>query len=110
MVALQVVPILLRLLLQSRSAIAAENLALRHQVALLQRSVKRPRLHRRDRVFRVRLSHLWRGWRSSLIVVQPETVERGCERLSPTAKDGQFVGFRTGTPLSTAGGWIRVVD
>jgi transposase InsO family protein len=74
--ALQVVTILLRLLLQSRAGLAAENLALRQQVAVLQRSVKRPRLHRRDRVFWVWLSRLWQGWRSSLIVVQPETVLR----------------------------------
>jgi len=73
---LQVVTILLRLLLQSRAALAAENLALRQQVAVLQRSVKRPRLHRRDRIFWVWLSRLWRGWRSSLLVVQPETVIR----------------------------------
>ena len=72
--ALQVVTILLRLLLQSRAALAAENLALRQQLALLQRSVKRPRLHRRDRIFWLWLSRLWRGWRSSLISVQPETV------------------------------------
>ncbi len=74
--ALQVVTILLRLLLQSRAALAAENLALRQQVAVLQRSLKRPRLHRRDRIFWVWLSRLWRGWRSSLLVVQPETVLR----------------------------------
>ncbi len=73
---LQVVAILLRLLLQSRAALAAENLALRQQVAILQRSVKRPRLHRRDRIFWVWLSCLWRGWRSSLLVVRPETVIR----------------------------------
>jgi len=46
MVALQLATILLRLLLQGRAARAAENLALRQQVALLQRSVKRPRFHR----------------------------------------------------------------
>jgi hypothetical protein len=40
--ALQVVTILLRLLLQSRAALAAENLALRQQIAILQRSAKRP--------------------------------------------------------------------
>jgi hypothetical protein len=74
--ALQVVTILLRLPLQSRAALAAENLALRQQVAILQRSVKRPRIHRRDRIFWVWLSRLWRGWRSSLLVVQPETVIR----------------------------------
>ncbi len=74
--ALQLVTALLRQLLKRRAALAAENLALRQQVALLQRSVKRPRLHRRDRIFWVWLSRLWRGWWSSLIVVQPETVLR----------------------------------
>jgi hypothetical protein len=71
---LQLITIPLRLLLQSRAALAAENLALRQQVAVLQRSVKHPRLHRRDRIFWVWLSRLWRDWRSSLLVVQPETV------------------------------------
>ncbi len=74
--ALQLVTAFLRQLLKSRAALAAENLALRQQIVILQRSVKRPRLHRRDRVFWVWLSRLWRGWRSSLIVVQPETVLR----------------------------------
>lgn len=74
--ALQLVTALLRQLLTSRAALAAENLALRQQVAVLQRSVKRPRLQRRDRLFWVWLSRLWPGWRSSLIVVQPETVLR----------------------------------
>ena len=73
---LQLVTALLRKLLKSRAALVAENLALRHQIVILQRSVKRPRLHRRDRVFWVWLSRLWRGWRSSLLVVQPETVIR----------------------------------
>jgi putative transposase len=74
--ALQLVTALLRQRLQSRAALVAENLALRHQIVILQRSVKRPRLHRRDRIFWVWLSRLWQGWRSSLIVVQPETVLR----------------------------------
>jgi putative transposase len=74
--ALQLVTAFLRGQLQSRAELVAENLALRHQIVILQRSVKRPRLHRRDRVFWVWLSHLWRGWRSSLLIVQPETVIR----------------------------------
>jgi len=74
--ALQVVTVFLRLLLQNRAALAAENLELRQQLAVLQRSVKRPRLHRRDRIFWIWLSRLWRGWGSSLLVVQPETVLR----------------------------------
>ena len=49
--ALQVVTILLRVLLQSRAALVAENLALRQQMAILQRSVKRPSVRRRDRIF-----------------------------------------------------------
>ena len=61
---------------EPRAALAAKNLAPCQQVAVLQRSVKRPRLRRRDRIFWVWLSRLWRGWRSSLIVVQPETVLR----------------------------------
>ena len=74
--ALQVVTALFRQICLSRADLAAENLALRQQLAALQRSVKRPRLHRRDRIFWVWLSRLWRGWRSSMIVVQPETVLR----------------------------------
>jgi hypothetical protein len=37
-----------------------ENLALRQQLTVLQRSVKRPRLRRRDRAFCVVLSRVWR--------------------------------------------------
>jgi hypothetical protein len=35
----------------SRASLAAENIALRHQLAVLQRSVKRPQLRNRDRIF-----------------------------------------------------------
>jgi hypothetical protein len=47
----QVVTVLLRQLFQSHAALAAEHLALHQQVAVLQRSVKCPRLDRRDRIF-----------------------------------------------------------
>ncbi len=66
----------LRLCITSRSAIAAENLALRQQLGVLQRSVKRPRLRQRDRIFWVWLSRLWADWRPSLIIVEPDTVLR----------------------------------
>jgi transposase InsO family protein len=58
----------------SRTELVFENLALRQQLAALRRSVARPRLLRRDRVFWVCLSQIWRGWRSTLVIVQPATV------------------------------------
>jgi transposase InsO family protein len=64
----------LRALVSGSAAIALENLALRHQLMVLQRSVRRPRLARWDRVVWVWLSRVWTGWRSSLVIVQPATV------------------------------------
>jgi putative transposase len=66
----------LRVVLGDRAALAAENLALRHQLGVLRRSVKRPRLRRRHRLFWVWLSRLWPEWRSCLTIVKPETVMR----------------------------------
>jgi transposase InsO family protein len=60
----------------SHTQLAVENLALRQQLAVLKRSVKRPRLHRRDRLFWASLSRVWSDWRSSIIIVKPETVIR----------------------------------
>src|SRR5262249_41688835 len=60
---------------RSRAALQLENLALRHQVGVLQRSArKRPRLTPVDRLLWVWLSRVWSGWRSTLAIVQPETV------------------------------------
>ena len=73
---LSVVSTFLRVLFASRAGLAAENLALRQQLVVLQRSVRRPRLRRRDRVFWVWLSRLWARWRSCLVIVKPETVIR----------------------------------
>ena len=58
----------------SRTQLAVENLALRQQLAVLRRSVKRPRVRRRDRLFWAWLSRIWSDWRSSIIIVKPETV------------------------------------
>ena len=66
----------IRAMVASRATIVAENLALRHQLGVLQRSVKRPRIRQRDRILWVWLSRLWADWRSSLMVVKPETVTR----------------------------------
>src|SRR5215204_6965460 len=61
--------------LKTRAALQLENVALRHQIGLLQRSAKkRPQLHAADRLLWVWLSRVWPSWRSSLILVKPETV------------------------------------
>ncbi len=51
-----------------------ENLALRQQRAVLQRSVSRPRLRPWDRLFWVWLSRWWSGWKDALAIVAPATV------------------------------------
>ena len=43
--------VVIRAVLGDRAGLAAENLALRQQLAILRRTSKRPRLRRRDRVF-----------------------------------------------------------
>jgi hypothetical protein len=57
--------------LRTRRALALENLALRHRLAVLQRSVPRPRLRTSDRLFWVLLCRLWSGWADAVSVVQP---------------------------------------
>jgi len=52
-----------------------EILALRHQLAVLQRRTnKRPSLRIADRLLWVMLSRLWTQWRTALVIVKPETV------------------------------------
>ena len=51
-----------------------ENLALRHQLAVLRRSVKRPKLTSADRLLWAWLRDAWRDWQSALLIVKPETV------------------------------------
>ena len=59
---------------RSRAALQIEILALRHQLGVLQRSVKRPKLTPADRFLWARLSEIWAGWRSALVIVKPHTV------------------------------------
>jgi transposase InsO family protein len=60
---------------RSRAALGLENLALRHQIGVLQRSArKRPKLTSADRLLWLCLSRLWCDWRSALAIVRPETV------------------------------------
>ena len=58
----------------NQSHVQLEILALRHQVAVLQRSVQRPKLRPIDRWLWVVLSRIFDGWRDSLLIVKPKTV------------------------------------
>jgi len=59
---------------RSRAALQFEILALRHQLGVLQRSVKQPKLTATDPSLWASLSAVWSGWRSALVMVRPETV------------------------------------
>jgi hypothetical protein len=62
-------------LFRARAALQLENLAFRHQIGVLQRSVKkRPRLTAADRILWAWLCGIWSDWRSALVIVKPETV------------------------------------
>jgi transposase InsO family protein len=61
-------------LVKTRAALQLENLALRHQLGVLHRSVKKPKLTPFDRLLWAWLCGVWADWRSALIVVKPATV------------------------------------
>jgi hypothetical protein len=65
----------LRCTVRSRLELEAEVLALRHQLAVLQRQApRRPRLGRADRLLWVLLSRMWPDWRRAVQIVTPGTV------------------------------------
>ena len=56
--------------------LALTTMALRHQLAVLQRSAMRPQFRPADRCFWVLLSMVWSPWQEALTIVQPDTVRR----------------------------------
>jgi hypothetical protein len=58
-------------------ALLLESMALRHQIAVLERSgTRRPCFRLWDRLFWILFLRWWSQGRNSLIIVQPETVSR----------------------------------
>jgi hypothetical protein len=55
-------------------ALVLENLALRQQLGMYQRSRPKPAMRRTDRWFWVGLCRLWPGWATALVVLRPATV------------------------------------
>jgi putative transposase len=59
---------------RSRLDTGLEVLALRQQIAVLQRKRRRPSLNRFDRLFWMALRRLWPRWSQALVLVKPATV------------------------------------
>jgi putative transposase len=65
----------LRSMFKTSAELRLENVALRHQLAVLSRSApKRLKMTATDRLVWVLLRRLWSDWKTVLVMVQPETV------------------------------------
>src|SRR6266852_567467 len=92
----------LGLLCSGHGAVALENVALRQQLSVLRRSVRRPQLRTRDRLFWVLLAKAWPDWRTALIVVQPDTVVRWHRQWLRRRWTQRSTRTRPGRPSTTA--------
>ena len=72
---------LIKLIFRDKTDLVFENLALRHQLSVLERK-KKPKLKNPDRFFWAWFSQIWPSWKSPLVIVKPETVINGTERAS----------------------------
>ena len=61
---------------KTRLALQMENFVLRHQLCVLHRSVKRPKVRPADRVLWTLLARHWPEWKDALLFVKPDTVIR----------------------------------
>jgi transposase InsO family protein len=67
---------ILDLAVKDRAQLALENAALRHQLAVLKRSVSRPKIEDSDRMIWIMFRRMLREWKEALIFVKPDTVVR----------------------------------
>ena len=61
-------------LFRSQLSVRIENVALRHQLSIYRRTVRRPIIRPEDRILWSLLSRCWAKWRDVLLFVHPETV------------------------------------
>jgi len=88
--------------LKSRAALQLENIALRHQLGVVQRAAKKRRLHLNasDRCLWGWLSHVWPDWRSALVIVKPDACWRGTPEASGCFGHGKSAAGNPGVLLS----------
>ena len=65
---------IVELALKDRAQLALENAALRHQLAVLKRSVGRAKIEDSDRIFWMLLMRSLKDWKDALFFVKPATV------------------------------------
>src|ERR1700730_15221461 len=73
-----------------RTTLHLENLALRHQLGVLRRSVKRPKLTSADRLLWAWLCEAWNDWRSALVTSSRTLSLAGTARASGCSGPGKF--------------------
>jgi len=77
----------------ARRHLVLENLALRHQLLVLNRTVKAPPLRNSDRLFWAALSAMRSRWTKVLVIVRPQTVVGWPQAGSANNTDHPFSGF-----------------
>src|SRR6266849_5470905 len=92
----------LGLLCSGHRAVALENVALRQQLRVLRRNVRRPHLRTGDRLFWGLLAKAWQDWRTALIVVRPDTVVRWHRQWLRRRWAQRSTGTRPGRSSTTA--------
>src|SRR5258708_7875994 len=75
---------------KSRAALHLENLALRHQLGVLRRSVKRPKLTSADRLLWTWLCQVLSDWRSALVIASQKRSSAGTAKASGYYGPGKF--------------------
>ncbi len=123
--ALRLLPVIVRNWLRTRGPLQLEILALRHQLAVLQREQsRRPRLTSFDRIFWIWLYRLWPGCLDALAIMKPETVVRLWLLKTPSVakvqgfRSGSGDGYgmpqsaldRIGSPLGTCSIWVVIIE
>jgi putative transposase len=59
---------------QPRRQLLLENLALRHQLLVLNRTAGKPRFRNADRLRWICLRAVWSRWEKALVIIRPQTV------------------------------------
>ena len=88
----------LALICGGHRAVALENLALRQQLAVFKRTVKRPPLRHRDRLFWMLLANAWRGLAHRPDRRAPRHRRALASPMAPTPLDPALTAGRSGPP------------